>query len=727
MTRRRGKHAAARPVRVVMRARPVRDVRRRRMQLGVEEQPDHHIVRFEHAVASSSAAGGADSVRREAFQFTLDRAYLGACTQEALYSESVRGLVESWVGGYNATVMAYGQTGAGKTYTMMGGSTFDDRGVCARAVGHAFTLMEQKQREGYETELRVSFVEIYNDQVYDLLAPSAAKGPKALTVQEDSNGQLHLAGLALQTVRTESRALEMLFEGETNRAVAENKLNSASSRSHCIFAMHLETREKSGLGRSFSSVLNLVDLAGAERRHHTGAVAARQREASYVNRSLSALEQVVLALSDRHRSHIPFRSSTLTRMLHDSIGGNAKTLLISCIWPRLDHAQHTISTLRFAQRMRRVKNVARINTALVGAVDTSDGTSWAQRERSIRQKYEREIRLLREELAMHDALAGIERGSGELPGAPLSARKLADLHEQAQTLVSAAAADSEAVVRDVELRSVREIRALVWSLAKIARANHGGTLQGDASTPREGYSSAVHGARARSTVAPVVRAECDDVMLVASPSSVAAPEGSESNVAAMTTMTQEMQQQKRVAEEEGAPEKEAPVDTAISDWRSIGRDAAFREYKAADGLQVAQMLKEKKSALRRQLQRSKELVAQINAAKDRIDAGARVVQQHRAALAESGGGDASSTAPLLEARRDLKERKKAYRSCFNDLTVHRSDVEYTKTLLAKSREQLVGGFERAWESAMHTAGSVAQKVSARRAEKYDEIVRLKRK
>ena len=731
--------SGARAVHVIMRARPVREKKRRRMDLELEEQAGHHVVRFEHAVPSATASSGPR--RREAFQFSMDRAY-AAVSQEDLYAQSVSSLVESWTNGYNATIMAYGQTGAGKTYTMMGGTTFEDRGVCARAVGQAFAAMDAKRGEGYEAELRVSFVEIYNDSVYDLLAFNAAQ-PRPLTVQEDEGGQLHVVGLALPVVKTESRALEMLFEGETNRAVAENKLNSASSRSHCIFALHLATREVSGLGRSFSSVLNLVDLAGAERRHHTGAVAARQREASYVNRSLSALEQVVLALSDRHRSHIPFRSSTLTRMLHNSIGGNAKTLLIAAVWPRLDHAPHTISTLRFAQRMRRVKNVAKVNATLsgVGAIDTSragDAVAWAQREHALRATYESEIKLLREEIAMHDALAGQRSGlpgggseGGALPGAPLGAREMDALRATAGALAAADAESCEEAVRAVELRSVRGIRALIWSLATLARESREGGVQRVVRLA----PAATHAA-----ATPVAPAARTTVVAPALPRAAVAPATATATATAAApqrALSPTCRRASEVNDAHGAPgppgasgaagaitEGAPPTDAAVESpeaaagafatgakWSAIGRDSAFREYKLSGaGLQLAQMQTDKKRTLRGQMERSKELVDAINGAKASIDAGTSAVKVLRAALVESvaEGAKASASAELVEARRALKEAKRAYRDLFNEREMLRSDMAYQKTLLNKSREEMLKGFEKAWVDATAVVVSAAE-------------------
>lgn len=188
-----------------------------------------------------------------------------------------------------------------------------------------------------------------------------------------------------------------------NRTVTEHHLNKASSRSHCIFTMHIQSRSRvESQDKVMYSKLHLVDLAGSERTKKTGSEGLTLKEATFINKSLSYLEQVVIALCQTKRDHVPYRQAKLTNILRDSLGGNCKTLMIANIWAEPSHIEETISTLKFASRMLRVHNEATVNT---------------QTDPSLQLKrYEKEIRDLKQELAMHDTLANrgrIQYGSYE--------------------------------------------------------------------------------------------------------------------------------------------------------------------------------------------------------------------------------------------------------------------------------------------------------------------------
>ena len=187
------------------------------------------------------------------------------------------------------------------------------------------------------------------------------------------------------TCKNEEEALDCLFEGEGNRAMGDNRLNSMSSRSHAVFTIHIESRSKVAQSEKvITSKLHLVDLAGNERTKKTGATGITMREANYINRSLSFLEQVVVSSNDKKRDHVPYRQSKLTNMLKNSIGGNCYTILIANVWPEASHLEETISTLRFAGRMKQVENVPTVN-------ETAD-------RHLLIKRYEKEIRDLKQEL-----------------------------------------------------------------------------------------------------------------------------------------------------------------------------------------------------------------------------------------------------------------------------------------------------------------------------------------
>ena len=190
---------------------------------------------------------------------------------------------------------------------------------------------------------------------------------------------------------TEEDALNCLFEGDLSRTVAAHLLNQRSSRSHTVYTLHIETRSRvESTDKVTNSKLHLVDLAGSERTKKTGSSGLTLKEATFINKSLSFLEQVVIALCSNVRDHIPYRQSRLTNLLRDSLGGNCKTIMIANIWPEGSHLEETVSTLKFATRMMRVSNDAIVNIQL--------------NKHLLIKRYEQEIRDLKQELAMHDTL-----------------------------------------------------------------------------------------------------------------------------------------------------------------------------------------------------------------------------------------------------------------------------------------------------------------------------------
>ena len=372
------------------------------------------------SLSSSSAPPGSKRLR-----FRLDNVLPPSATQEDVFLECGAKVVDRALAGINGTILAYGQTGAGKTYTMTGGTEgYAARGLCPRVVAHLFERTEALQAEqpGRRFVVRASYLEVYNERLFDLLnfdeaeAAEEAAAAASLTIVEASDGSTEVRGLRLPVVASRDEAIRLLFEGETNRAIAEHKLNAASTRSHCVFTLHVQSfimaddgddgsGGGSGVERCVASKLNLVDLAGSERPKRTESTRGVLREARYINKSLSFLEQVVVALTDKTRTHVPFRQSKLTHALRDSLGGNCCTLMIACVRPELSHAAETTATLRFASRMRQVACVPVVNVRGAGGGYALGGGGGAADGAAVRQ-LQREVAMLREELAMHDAMAG---------------------------------------------------------------------------------------------------------------------------------------------------------------------------------------------------------------------------------------------------------------------------------------------------------------------------------
>ncbi|XP_009146016.1 kinesin-like protein KIN-12C isoform X2 [Brassica rapa] len=311
-------------------------------------------------------------------RFTFDHVASETISQEKLFRVAGLPMVENCLSGYNSCVFAYGQTGSGKTYTMMGeiseaeGSLGEDCGVTARIFEYLFSRIKMEEEGRRDEKLRFSckcsFLEIYNEQITDLLEPSSTN----LQIREDLGKGVYVENLVELNVRTVNDVLKLLLQGAANRKIAATHMNSESSRSHSVFTCTIESIwERDSLTHSRFARLNLVDLAGSERQKSSGAEGDRLKEAANINKSLSTLGLVIMSLVDlahgKHR-HVPYRDSRLTFLLQDSLGGNSKTMIIANVSPSLCSTNETLSTLKFAQRAKLIQNNAKVNEDASGDV-----------------------------------------------------------------------------------------------------------------------------------------------------------------------------------------------------------------------------------------------------------------------------------------------------------------------------------------------------------------------
>lgn len=280
--------------------------------------------------------------------------------QKDVFDFSIRSTVDDILNGYNGTVFAYGQTGAGKSYTMMGSDVDDDegRGVTPRIVEQIFTSILASPGT-IEYTVRVSYMEIYMERIRDLLAPHNDNLP----VHEEKNRGVYVKGLLEIYVSSVQEVYEVMRRGGTSRSVASTNMNAESSRSHSIFVITI-TQKNVETGSAKSGQLFLVDLAGSEKVGKTGASGQTLEEAKKINKSLSALGMVINNLTDGKSVHIPYRDSKLTRILQESLGGNSRTTLIVNCSPSSYNDAETISTLRFGMRAKAIKNKAKINAEI---------------------------------------------------------------------------------------------------------------------------------------------------------------------------------------------------------------------------------------------------------------------------------------------------------------------------------------------------------------------------
>lgn len=330
--------------------------------------------------------------------FTYDFVFDLDTWQEQIYSTCVSKLVEGCFEGYNATVLAYGQTGAGKTYTM--GTGFDvataeeEQGIIPRAIAHLFGgIAERKQRAqeqgvaGPEFKVSAQFLELYNEEILDLFDsardPDARHRKSHIKIHEDASGSIYTTGVTSRLISSQEELIQCLKQGALSRTTASTQMNVQSSRSHAIFTIHLcqmrmcarpdlVNEAVSGLPDSappaseyetLTAKFHFVDLAGSERLKRTGATGERAKEGISINCGLLALGNVISALGDQSKKvvHVPYRDSKLTRLLQDSLGGNSQTIMIACVSPSDRDFMETLNTLKYANRARNIKNKVVVN------------------------------------------------------------------------------------------------------------------------------------------------------------------------------------------------------------------------------------------------------------------------------------------------------------------------------------------------------------------------------
>ncbi|XP_058511841.1 kinesin-like protein KIF21A isoform X2 [Ochotona princeps] len=330
--------------------------------------------------------------------FTFDYVFDIDSQQQQIYTQCIEKLIEGCFEGYNATVFAYGQTGAGKTYTM--GTGFDvniveeEQGIISRAVKHLFKSIEEKKATAIKNGLpppdfkvNAQFLELYNEEVLDLFDTTRdidSKNKKSnIRIHEDSTGGIYTVGVTTRTVNTESEMMQCLKLGALSRTTASTQMNVQSSRSHAIFTIHVcQTRacpqtdaenatdnkmisESSQMNEfeTLTAKFHFVDLAGSERLKRTGATGERAKEGISINCGLLALGNVISALGDKSKraTHVPYRDSKLTRLLQDSLGGNSQTIMIACVSPSDRDFMETLNTLKYANRARNIKNKVVVN------------------------------------------------------------------------------------------------------------------------------------------------------------------------------------------------------------------------------------------------------------------------------------------------------------------------------------------------------------------------------
>ena len=316
---------------------------------------------------------------KEIKSFTFDHTYDYRATQELIFSQTALPILESIMEGYNGTIFAYGQTGTGKTFTMEGNDNETDKGIIPRSIDWIFNNI--KNYPAQQFLVRVSFVEIYNEEVRDLL--SKVKRQK-LNVREKDK-VFYVENVTVIQAENSQMTLDIMKAGRVNRATGATKMNPGSSRSHSIFSITVESSTTDEAGEAHYKVgkLNLVDLAGSERQSKTESTGERFIEATKINLSLTCLGSVINKLVSGKSQYIPYRDSKLTMLLQDSLGGNTKTVMIANVGPADYNYDETLNTLWYASRAKKIKNKPRINE------DPKD---------ALLRQYQEEIELMKKKL-----------------------------------------------------------------------------------------------------------------------------------------------------------------------------------------------------------------------------------------------------------------------------------------------------------------------------------------
>ena len=368
---------------------------------GTEGIPGRHVVKGVHSQKKHVVAGG---VRKRERRYVFDGAFDGETNNEQVYLGTAGPLVRGVLRGVNATVFAYGATGSGKTHTMVGNES--DPGLMVLSLRDVFRgIADEKLTGTKEFKVECSYTEVYNELVYDLLVPLSNSKP--LELREDPERGPMVSGLTHVSVTDEREIFALLKEGNARRKTEETGANSTSSRSHAVLEIWVTRSEKNHYDKAYTTAkLTLVDLAGAERASETNNRGQQLRDGANINKSLLSLANCINALGKRKKKgfvFVPFRDSKLTRILKDGLCGNSKTVMVATVSGSSEQYEHTVNTLKYADRAKEIKTFVQENR---GTVETHIA------------EYQRMIDALREERV--ELKAEVERLKGDGEGGDLS-------------------------------------------------------------------------------------------------------------------------------------------------------------------------------------------------------------------------------------------------------------------------------------------------------------------
>lgn len=421
------------------------------------DPPDTHnpIQRMQRA------AYGGNTKRVREHRFVFDRLFDNTATQEEVYDNTTRPLLDSVLDGYNATVFAYGATGCGKTHTISG--TPSEPGIIFLTMKELFERIEELQ-DTKHIELSLSYLEIYNETIRDLLDTNTSK---SLVLREDADQRISVSNLSTHKPQNVQEVMDMIIQGNQCRTMSPTEANATSSRSHAVLQINVVQKSRTAsLSEAHTfATLSIIDLAGSERASATKNRGERLLEGANINKSLLALGNCINALCDpRRRNHVPYRDSKLTRLLKFSLGGNCKTVMIVCVSPSSKHYDETLNTLKYADRAKKIK------TKVIRNEHNLNRHVGSYLKMITEQKQEIEELRAREHRVVNIALTNAERGRKKCLDSTAEA-----LENYRQAIVKAGPS------REARLRSLIKFRALFSQISQIESIIHNLSLSSFAS------------------------------------------------------------------------------------------------------------------------------------------------------------------------------------------------------------------------------------------------------
>uniref|UniRef100_A0A8C8ATE8 Kinesin-like protein n=1 Tax=Otus sunia TaxID=257818 RepID=A0A8C8ATE8_9STRI len=643
--------AVEKRVRTFVRVKPTADFAQDMIKFG----PDNKSIDI---YIKKDAKKGVVNNRQTDWSFRLD-GVLHNTSQELAYETVAEKLVSEALIGYNGTIMCYGQTGAGKTYTMMGATAeYKHRGIIPRVIQQVF------KATAHSVRVRVSYLEIYNETLSDLLSTRTSSGTSDVPMAVvDCPQGVYVKGLSIHPVSHEEDALNLLFEGETNRAIAEHTLNKNSSRSHCIFTIYIESRFRVCSDvKCVNSKISLIDLAGSERLSKTRSEGQVLKEAMYINKSLSFLEQLIIALANPKRDHMPFRQSKLTHVLKDSLGGNCNTVLVANICGEAVHVEETLSSLRFATRMKWITTEPVIN-------ETYD------REGTVKA-LEKEIILLKQELALHDSLVNRSLVTYD----PLTDIQKAEIKSQVHKYLKGAIDEIDAgvVVVDGHLMQEENGRDLRTRTASFS-SRHSGKKKSRKSNEqpkKEGIWTSPSGR--------------DLVGFLPSKSQV-------------INSTKDLDVREGARNQDTANidtelSKPAPVEDSQRPSSPPSKPVAFEQFKEECGSEINRIFKENKSILLARKKRSTTVAQRINFIKREMEGIQKALEAQKQERWQQGEYVDEKGQIIIDEKEfslimKLKDLKEEYRSGYAELQDLKAEIQYCQRLVNQCRNKLISEFE----------------------------------